>query len=599
MPAPQTKPVPGQRNALRYAAVQEDDVGTDARADFWLNSPAIDPLTSDPTAPEPRRLRLDIPTRLPGAEAPAIDIPPSEDRVARAEEIDRVYGELPPMPLEPRPSPGPDGRPYTLTELQRIAAANSPDLRQAAADVQGAYGVMVQARTYANPQGSYFVDPNANNTSSGVQGVGIEQVIKTAGKQKLSAAAARMDYDNAVLALRRARNDLATQVRQAYFALLVDKETLEVTRAVAHFTDEIYRLQTGMLKGTLAAPYEPTALRAQAFTTRLAYQQAIANYIFDWKSLVATLGMRQLPLTQVGGRIDRFIPYYDYDDVLAYALRNHTDILTARNLVPQARYKLRLAQVTPIPDLDVGYRYGKDFTAFPFGSYSQLLLQMPMPVWDQNKGNIMAAQAALIRATEEQHSAEINLTNNLADAYTNYKNSLYAIDYYRRFILPDLVRYYRGVYTRRPLQPEEVNVGDLAFAQQTLSQGVTAYLGYLGNMWQSVVAVAAFLQTDDLFQMATPRPLPELPDFDELSRWACGHSTIAAPGGVEMNGQPIAAGPMARRPNAAPTPPGGDLPRRAANNAPLSDTRPITPPSPRGGATVASRRNRGGQQDDR
>jgi cobalt-zinc-cadmium efflux system outer membrane protein len=338
---------------------------------------------------------------------------------------------------------------------------------------------------------------------------------------------------------------------------------------------------------------------------------------------VAILGMRQLPLSQVGGQIDRFIPYYDYDDVLAYVLSNHTDIRTARLRVPQARYRLMLAQVTPLPDLDVAYRYGKDYTAFPFGSYSQFLLQMPLPVWDQNKGNIMSAQAGLIRATEEQHNVEINLTNNLANAYTDYKNSLYAIEYYRRHILPDLVRYYRGVYTRRPLQPDEVNVGDLAFAQQTLSQNVTAYLGMLGNMWQSVVAVAAFLQTDDLFQMATPRPFPESPEFDELSRWACGHATIAAPGGVDTGGQPRPAEPMPRAVapgnKTAPIPvrrDGGDLPPPAndvppsagASSFPPRSPGPANPPSPSGGstnprsrsagATLASRRARG-QQDDR
>ena len=628
--APGIKSAAGERNQLRYAAAQEDVPATDARADVWLNAQNAELLdnttgstrlqtpawAADPAPPQSRKLHLEIPSRLPGSEAPPLDLPPFEQKLARGREIDRVFPDLPPMPPEPQPLPGPDGKPYTLTELQRIAAANSPALRQAAADVQDAAGAMLKARTYANPQGSYFVDPNANNTSSGVQGFGIEQVIKTGGKQKLSAAAARMDYDNAVLALRRARNDLATQVRQAYFALLVDRETLAVTRAVAHFTDEIYRLQTDMLRAGPVAPYEPSALRAQAFTTRLAYQQAIATYIFDWKSLVAILSLRQLPLTQVAGQIDRFIPYYDYDEVLAYVLRNHTDILRARNLVPQARYNLQLAKVTPIPDLDVAYRYGKDFTAFPFGSYSQFLLQMNLPVWDQNKGGIMSAEAALIRATEEQHNVEINLTNNFANAYTDYKNSLYAINYYRRYILPDLVLYYRGVYTRRRVS-EDVNVGDLAFAQQTLSQNVTAYLGFLGNMWQSVVGVAAFLQTDDLFQMATPQPLPESREFDDLMRWACDHSTIAAPCGVETSGQPVAARPMARRDNVTPIPRRGnvaptrrgDLPPAARNGASSRRAEAIGPPSgsakvtnsrsQSAGATLTSRRPTRNPQDDR
>ena len=136
-----------------------------------------------------------------------------------------------------------------------------------------------------------------------------------------------------MLGLKRARSDLSTAVSTAYFGLVVAKETMVVNRALTRFSDDIYRLQTGLLRGALAAPYEPAALRAQAYITRLAYQQAIQSYIYAWKQLVASMGVPQLPLTEVAGRVDRLIPYYEYDAVLAYALQNHTDVLRARNCV--------------------------------------------------------------------------------------------------------------------------------------------------------------------------------------------------------------------------------------------------------------------------
>ena len=239
-------------------------------------------------------------------------------------------------------------------------------------------------------------------------------------------------------------------MRNAYFTVLVDVETLVVTRALVQFSDEIYRLQVGLQKGAQAAPYEPTALRAQTFANRLAYKQAIASYLYDWKALVATLGMPQLPLSEIAGQVDRFIPYYDYDQVRAYVLQHHTDVLTARNGVKVAQYNLKLAQVTPLfPDLDVNLGWQKDFGNSPFGMYQTLVLGLPMPIWDQNKGNIIAAQAALVRAAEESHRVEVTLTNSLALAYEGYRNNLYAMEYYRRNVLPDLVRYYRGIFVRR------------------------------------------------------------------------------------------------------------------------------------------------------
>jgi cobalt-zinc-cadmium efflux system outer membrane protein len=472
-----------------------------------------------------RTTDLRIPPQFPGSEAPALKI--SKDPAAWAPSIDRIYPELPPLPVEPTVQPGPEGRPYTLAEFQRLAAANSPTLRQAASDVEAAKGNLIQAKTYPNPVLSYLVDPSNNNSTAGVQGAAIEQVIRTGGKQRLGVAAAQKDLDNAVLALKRARSDLSTAVRNAYFTLLVDVETLIVTRAVAQFADDVYRIQTGIVRGTQAAPYEPASLRAQVYLSRLAYKQAIYSYIYDWKSLVASIGLHQLPLSEIAGRVDRFIPYYDYDTVLAHSLQNHTDILTARNGVVRAQYVLKLAQVTPkIPDLDVRGTLEKDFALAPFGTYHALSVGFPIPIWDQNKGTIIAAQAALVRASEESHRVEVTLANNLAAAYTNYKNNLAALEDYRRNILPDLVRYYRGVFARRQIDQTSA-FGDLVNAQQILSTNVTAYVGILGNLWSSIVNVADFLQTDDLYQLAEPRELPELPDFNQLSLLTCGHSRLA------------------------------------------------------------------------
>ena len=235
-----------------------------------------------------------------------------------------------------------------------------------------------------------------------------------------------------------------------------------------------------------------------------------------------------MPLAEIGGKVDRFIPYYDYEAVLAHAKRNHTDILTAQNGVKKAQYVLKLAQVTPVfQDLDVYMSLEKTFAIAPFGTYQPITVASPLSIWDQNKGNIVAAQGALVRASEESHRVEVTLANNLATAYTNYKNNLYAMEYYRKNILPDLVRYYRGIHVRRQVDPSSA-FGDLVAAEQMLSSNVSSYITILGNLWTSVVGVADFLQTDDLYQLAKGREPLERPDLDQLRHWACDHMALAA-----------------------------------------------------------------------
>jgi len=513
--------------------------------------------------------QLHVPDAIPGSEAPLIHLP--ADPAGKQEALRKLYVPLPPLPEEVKPLPGPNGKPYTLSDLQRIAAENSPTLRQAASDVQAARGNMIQAGTYPNPTVMIAEQPSNNNATGGAFGASVDQVIVTGGKIRLATAAAKKALEIAELALKRARSDLATSVRSNYYALLVSQETMRVTRSLSVLTDEVYRVQLALTeKGGLAAAYEPAALRAQAYSARLAYVQATATYVYNWKQLVAAVGVRQLPLSEVAGRIDAAVPYYEYDRVLAQVLRTHTDVLTARNGIDQNRYVLKTNQITPLmPNLDVNIGMYKDRVLNPLGTYHTFSVSVPLPIWDQNRGNILAAEAALARALEEPHRVEMALTNNLANNFTNYKTNLDAVEYYRRYILPDQVRAYRGVLQRRQID-QGAQFGDLVQAQQTLATSVTTYLGLLGTLWSSVVSVADMLQTDDLFQTATPMPLPTLPDLDSLLPLPCCH-----PFGETGAAKPAPSAPAAPRMQ-APAPIGRVLPPPYAGPVTMA-----VPPGPR------------------
>jgi cobalt-zinc-cadmium efflux system outer membrane protein len=514
---------------------------------------------------------------IPGSEVPRIDLDPKKftpEQIRRR--VEELYPDVPALPAEPTALPGPQGEPYTLATLQQLAAANSPQLRQAASDVRAAWGNLITARAYPNPKIGYTAAPSNDGSTPGFQGIFIDQVVSYGGKLKLAGAAAEMDLRNAELALRRARSDLATAVRNAYYALLVAKETMAVNRALARFTDEVYRIQREqLLLGRGVAAYEPATLRAQAYTVRLAYKQSIASYIYAWKQLVATLGVRQLPLTDVAGRIDQVIPYFEYDAVLGHILRNHTDVLTARNAVDKARFNLKLAQITPFSDVEVNVGVSKEFVLPPQQVSPSATVSVTVPIWDQNRGNIISAEAALVRASEEPHRVEVALTSALATNYVNYKNNLDALEYYRKYILPDQVRTYRGVILRRHVDIAGVTFGDFVSAQQTLAANVSTYLSILGSLWTSVVSVADLLQTDDLFQLGQPRELVELPDLDHLPPWPCNHGAVPAlPGHACLPAVP-AVTPTLDAPRLMP-PANGDADRREVRASEISKTSSVS-----------------------
>jgi outer membrane protein, heavy metal efflux system len=522
---------------------------------------------------EPRpKIDVTIPPQIPGSEAGRIRKLP-EDKTAKQKAIQELYPELPPLPTEPRPVTGPGGQPLTLADLQQLGAANSPELHQAAFAVEAARGNMLAARAYPNPALSWQFQASNDGSTAGSIGPGIDQTVVTGGKLRIASAAAEMALRKAELALRRARSDLATRVRTAYYTLLVAQETMRVNKALAHFTDEVYRLQERLLEAGQAAPHEPMALQSQAFTTRLAYQQSIQSYIYAWEQLVAAIGLRHVPLTEVAGRVDALIPYFDYDTVRAYVLQNHTDVLIAQFGIDQARYNLKSAQITPVPNVDFNVALLKEVSVPPKKMVPTAIVGIPFPIWDHNKGNIIAAEAALGQAIEEPHRVAEALTTSLATAYLTYKSNLDALEYYRRHILPSQVRYYWGVHDRRQVD-KDAPVGDLITAQQTLVTGVTTYLGILGSLWTSAVNVADLLQTDDLFLLARPEALPPPIDLDHLCPWPCSHCAVPHLDALSVhpgapNPAPLTPPPAPMGTEFLPSPRQLDVPQKSEPPAPM------------------------------
>lgn len=444
--------------------------------------------------------RLQIPKELPGAEAPTVDLPPhdADEAEERSRDIDKHFVKLPTVPAS-RVSAADTGRVYALEELQSMALASNPIMLQADAEIMSTTGSAVQAGLHPNPIIGYEADTVNSNANPNYQGGYLDTIIKTAGKLKLARSAATVDVWNAELARQRARIDLITQVRGAYFATLIARENVKVTEALVRFTDSVYQIQLDQLRGGLVSVYEPIQLRALAMQARTSLTQARNRYDAAWRQLTATVGNPELPIGDLAGFPDVAIPAVDYDAALPYVLANHTDVLAARNSQVQARINLRLQEVTPIPDLVFYTALQKDYTTAPIYRLTyNMQVGVPVPVFDKNQGNIMKAHATLIKSSQEASRVQNQLATQLADAIERYSNTTNIATMYRDHVLPDQARAYRGVYERHQQQPDLVGFADVVNAQQTLLMSIGVYINSLAARWQAFTDIGSLLQIETI-----------------------------------------------------------------------------------------------------
>jgi len=318
---------------------------------------------------------------------------------------------------------------------------------------------------------------------------------------QLAQAAAMIDVRNGVLALRKARISLITQVQSRYYAVLVAEETVRVTEALARFADEAYRIQIEQLRGGEAAAYEPMQLRVLALQARTALIQARNRYFSAWNQLASMVNAPNLPPTQLAGNPNVTIPAVRFDILRNVVWSSHPDILAARNSTEQARINLRFEEVTPIPDLYVYFTLQKDYTFNSGGQSFNTQIGVPAPFFDRNVGGIMQAQGLLIKAEQQSARVRNDLTTTLADAFERYENNRAILEYYRVSILPDQARAYRGTYERHQQQPDRVGFADVVVAQQTYAAAIAAYTSALGAQWSAVTDLLNTVQLEDLVDL--------------------------------------------------------------------------------------------------
>lgn len=483
-------------------STESDEEITDSILQAAAASPDDSPRSLDQLDTKPelsgggRRTRLEIPADLPGADADPIELSANDKK--RTEEIEQIFGSLPHVDGA-RVKKAADGRRYTLNELQALAIVSNPILVQADAQIMATKGSAVQAGLHPNPVLGYEADTVGSGGTPNYHGGFVNTVIKTPGKLDLAESVANGDVWNAELAKKKSHIELITMVRGAYFATMIARENVKITEALVAFTDSVYRNQVEQLKGGLVSASEPVQLRALAVLARTALAQARNRHDAAWRQLVATIGVPDLPTGYLEGVSDIPMESIDYDSAMAYIVTNHTDIAAAHNSEIQARTKVQLEELNVTPDLIMYMAVQKDYTTGPvYRATYNMQIGVPVPIFDRNQGNIVNAQANVIKTAHEAARVRNDLANRLADAIERYENARNLTELYRQHILPDQARAFRGIYERHQQQPDVVGFVDVVNAQQTLLNSINIYISNLSLRWGALTEIGALLQVETL-----------------------------------------------------------------------------------------------------
>jgi outer membrane protein, heavy metal efflux system len=163
-------------------------------------------------------------------------------------------------------------------------------------------------------------------------------------------------------------------------------------------------------------------------------RQADAAFRGAWNQLMAVTGLGQMAPGTLDGELPETIEITDMQPIKQLALSASPELQAARSRVARARANIERQEVQAIPNLQFLLAGGVDN-----GTNSQMLnaqVGLPVPLFNKNQGNIMAAHAEMTRACQDLRRIELAIESRMARAAQEYESAAAAVEQYRQMILP-------------------------------------------------------------------------------------------------------------------------------------------------------------------
>lgn len=339
-----------------------------------------------------------------------------------------------PRPIGPAtpPAPPPESG-LTLEELQRMAAASNPTLRQAAALVEQARGNWLQVGLYPNP--SVQAQRGPNNTHFDMFNVFVTQEIVTGGKLRLNRQVAARDVERASWAAEAQKLRVANEVRIRYVAALGAQRQVAVAEGLLEVSEQGVVISEQLLAGEEVSEADVLQARLQLNQTRIILRNARVRAAAAWKQLGNVVGEPDLPPRRLAGGLEVEIPELDWEVAWRHLVDRNPSLKAARARVEAARVQVARERKQVIPNLHLTAGLGRDYFQPEYMMYT-LQLRITPPIFNRNRGNIAAANGDLRAAQSEVDRLALSLRDGLAEAFRRYRSSRNQARTYRETILP-------------------------------------------------------------------------------------------------------------------------------------------------------------------
>ena len=362
--------------------------------------------------------------------------PPVEAIEAFGSHSDATYGEEPLAVLDATDVLGQGD--MTLSELEQLALANNPSIKQVSAAATKAAGIRTQVGLKPNPRIGYFADEIGDNGAAGLHGLFVSQTFVTGGKLKWNQSVHGHDVQSMSWQVEAQRFRVLTDLRQAFYRVLAAQRRIQVASEFRDTVEKGVRVTQALLDAEEGTRPDVLQSEVQLTEVDLVIQQAEIAYRAAWQELVTLVGVPDLAATTLIGNLEIDTPHLEIESAYRQLVTTSPLLKAAQAQVCRTKANLQRQKQQSHPNVSAQFGVGYDeATSDPF---TNIQLSIPWTVHNQNQGNIRAAYAEYCEATQNVERLKLMFRRDLARVMRTYDSAAASVSRYEEAILPKVAQ---------------------------------------------------------------------------------------------------------------------------------------------------------------
>lgn len=357
----------------------------------------------------------------------------------------------------------------TLDQALQAAFAGNPELAAAQWEIGIAEGDRKQAGLIPNPELSWEAEDTRRESRTTT--VMLSQPIELGGKRGARIEVASRAQDAAGIELERKRNALRADVLQAFNGAQTAQQRLQLARQSLQLAEHGLRVAQGRIEAGKSSPVEGTRAQVQLSQVRLELSRAERDQANAYQQLAQVMGT-PLPTSttvQTAAQGLRGVPPLTG---LLERLNETAELRLASLQINQREASLGLEKSQRIPDLTVSI--GSQYSETERERVNVVGLSMPIPLFNRNQGNVLAAARRTDQARDLRNATELRLRTEIQTTLAQWQTANGEIQAFDQTILPAAQRAVDSA--TRGFEMGKFGFLDVLDAQRTLIAARSQYL---------------------------------------------------------------------------------------------------------------------------